>query len=109
MKKNSYDQSKARTRHKGKYANAANVLPKYVLALIQEHFQSGLLWIPAAEPAEKREEQVIKLHDEGLTSLEISRKVRLSQRRVTQILQRYQEVLALIDGKYDLEEDVHDE
>jgi len=91
------------------YANAAVVLPKYVLALIQKHFQSGLLWIPPAEPAEKREDQVIKLHDDGLTSLEISRKIHLSQRRVTQILQRNREVLALADSEYNPEEDVHDE
>jgi|GEM_PF-4491405 len=82
-------------RRKTSYANASTVLPKYVLDLIHNSFETGLLWIPPSGSAEKRDDRVIFWYEEGYSSAEIARKVRLTQRRVNQIIQRYRAVLAL--------------
>ncbi|MHB9131161.1 MAG: hypothetical protein ACYDBB_08740 [Armatimonadota bacterium] len=69
------------------YANATHVLPSALLKEVQRHF-SGRLYVPAPmDEAQRRRALVLVLNERGLDSKEIAARVRLSQRRVQQILQ----------------------
>ena len=84
---------------KKKYDNAAKVLPKYVLELIQHHYSSGLLWIPAKVTPETCEGRIIDLYRSGCGTAEIAGKVRRTQRRVNQVLKHYKEIMTLYGCK----------
>ena len=69
------------------YANATHVLPTALLKEVQRHF-CGRLYVPAPlDEAQRRRALVLILDERGLDSKEIAARVRLSQRRVQQILQ----------------------
>jgi Sigma-70, region 4 len=67
------------------YANARDVLPSELIALIQRHY-NGLLWIPPPETALDRHDQIRYLRMGGMPLAEIGERVGLSKRRVRQIL-----------------------
>ena len=75
----------------GNYANAKDVLPPELLAEVQR-FHTGHLWVPPNESDEDRERQrerdrlILALRAEGLTGREIAERMKLSERRVWQIL-----------------------
>ena len=70
-----------------RYANARDVLPSELIALVQRHYD-GLLWIPPPPPEEivERNEQIQRMHLDGVPVTEIAQQVGLSERRVWQIL-----------------------
>jgi DNA-binding NarL/FixJ family response regulator len=70
-----------------RYANAQDVLPAKLVARVQRHY-SGLLWVPAPPPEEivERNEQIQRMHLDGVSVTEIAQQVGLSERRVWQII-----------------------
>lgn len=69
------------------YANAKDVLPPELLALVREH-HTGHLWVPDdGEFYLQRNERIRRLHAEGSSVRDISAAVHLSERRVGQILE----------------------
>lgn len=72
-----------------RYTNAKNVFPKSVLNLLYGYFPGGLLWIPPYNAPNVKREEVIDFFTKGVSSSEIARKVRLSRRRVNQIIKEH--------------------
>jgi hypothetical protein len=75
--------SRAKTRHA--YANARDVLPSELLALVQRCYV-GLVYIPTPSCKRRRNEQICELRNRGLSVEEIAKAAGLSTRRVWQIL-----------------------
>jgi Mor family transcriptional regulator len=69
------------------YVNARTVLPSRLLARVQRYC-SGFVYVPVPEPNRNRDEQIRELHQQGRSVEEIATHVRLSKRRVWQILKR---------------------
>jgi transposase-like protein len=61
------------------------VLPSEVLSLVQRHY-TGLLWIPPPETAPDHHGQVHQMRAGGMPIADIAERVRLSKRRVRQML-----------------------
>lgn len=69
-----------------KYANAEDVLPPELLAVVQRH-HAGLLWVPDARSYYRdRNARIVRMRAGGAAVREIAQRVRLSERRVWQIL-----------------------
>ena len=69
------------------YANAKDVLPPELLALVRQ-YHTGLLWVPEdGTYYRERNELIVRLHTEGTSVRAIAGAVRLSERRVLQILE----------------------
>ena len=69
-----------------RYTRAEKVLPPELLKEVQKH-HTGLIYVPG-DPGfyERRNSEVVRLHEQGLSTKEIAEKVFLSERRVQQIL-----------------------
>ena len=69
-----------------RYTRAEKVLPPELLKEVQKH-HTGLIYVPG-DPSfyERRNHEVVRLHQQGLSTKEIAEKVFLSERRVQQIL-----------------------
>ena len=81
------------------YRNAARVLPRKLLEQVQEYASGEVLYIPTAHSrVTRRKVLVLMLRAQGLTMREIASRVRISERRVRQILaaHRRQETLAIL-------------
>ncbi|WP_353094989.1 CD3324 family protein [Tissierella praeacuta] len=81
------------------YKNAAEILPPYLLKEVQKHIDGGLVYIPKAssrvgwgcltgskEAIEKRNREIIKLFQNGISISEISEEYYLSQETVRKIV-----------------------
>ncbi len=69
-----------------RYTRAEKVLPPKLLKEVQKH-HTGLIYVPG-DPGyyERRNCEVARLRQQGLSTREIAEKVFLSERRVQQIL-----------------------
>jgi len=67
-----------------RYRNAAVVLPPDLLEEVRKH-HSGLLYVPP-QGNEERDREILRLHENGMTSPQIAEQVHLSTRRVEQII-----------------------
>ena len=69
-----------------RYARAEKVLPPELLKEVHKH-HTGLIYVPR-DPGfyERRNHEVVCLHQQGLSTKEIAEKVFLTERRVQQIL-----------------------
>ena len=68
------------------YANAKAVLPRELLALVQQ-YHSGLLWVPdRGAYYRERDAFIYRLADESMSVREIAATVHLCENRVRQIL-----------------------
>ena len=71
--------------------NAKTVLPPGLLAEVQR-FVSGHLWVPAAErQTGQLRQRIVHLHQAGVATRDIAALVRLSQRRVQQVIRAAQQ------------------
>lgn len=81
------------------YKNAAEVLPPHLLEEVQKHIDGGLIYIPKAssrlswgqltgskEAIEKRNKDIIKLFQKGISISKLSEKYYLSQETVRKIV-----------------------
>ena len=86
--------SRAMSRHA--YANARDVLPSELLALVQR-CHVGLVYIPTPSCKRRRNEQICELRNRGLSVEEIAKAAGLSTRRVWQILKERAAVKCSLD------------
>lgn len=73
----------------GRCRNAYDVFPPELVEEIQEHFSGGLLWIP--HDYERRNQDIYKLKQEGLSNMQIAERIGLSERSVRRIIQNASE------------------
>ena len=60
-------------------------LPKPLIEEIQKYYSGGYLWFDKVN-YQKRNQEIAALKSEGMTALEIAQRVKLTPRRVCQIL-----------------------
>ena len=69
-----------------KHVNAKQVLPPDLLRKVQRHC-SGYIYVPNRDDFyERQRARVFELHEQGVSTDEIARRVHLCRRRVQQIL-----------------------
>ena len=73
--------------------NAADVLPADLVAQLQQHVSAVYVWVPSTRgvASRRRAGRVVRLRAERHTIRAIALEVRLTERRVQQILQAYRE------------------
>lgn len=76
------------TRKQWAYISARDVLPQELLAVVQQHFSGGFIYIPppANSYYTERRKLVLALHLQGVPTGEIAAMACVSPRRVRQIL-----------------------
>ena len=85
------------------YVNAASVMPKELLQKVREYCV-GMVYIPKTDGYYKqRAELIVRLSEQGVSTLEIAQLSGLSRRRVQQIIQEQQEAQAKKSKKISLE------
>ena len=75
------------------YANASDALPRELLAQVQQHFEGGLLWVPARTRRRRktrvdveRNRQIVHEKQAGASTRSLAEKFGLSEERVRQIV-----------------------
>jgi Mor family transcriptional regulator len=75
------------------YANAREILPIPILAVVQAHFDGGLLWVPPREARKdktkghlERNRQILKEKADGAATKVLAQKYGLSEERIRQLV-----------------------
>ncbi len=75
------------------YANAREILPDQILAVVQAHFHGGLLWVPPREARKdktkghfERNRQILQERADGASTKVLAQKYGLSEERIRQLV-----------------------
>jgi len=75
------------------YASAREILPDQILAVVQAHFDGGLLWVPPREARKdktkghlERNRQILQEKADGASTKVLAQKYGLSEERIRQLV-----------------------